>query len=401
MFNRRNFPADLCQLGALVAGNMPPDVVAEDDWPPLVARACQHGLGPLLWWRLKKRAIDLAVHPVFAPLVEIAHHTAMGAALLDRAHRAVDGALRAAGVPALWLKGAALAHTVYPTPELRPMGDLDVLVPHADRERALAAVRAIGYDFYTTDAHVLGGGRDPLLARLSYHDHLRGGPGGAVLLEIHHRLLSNDDALLTLDQHDWFWSQRQTLTLPDGFQFETLTSEAHLLYLCAHALMQHGGDDAYLLRFHDLHLLIERVDLNWDVIIDQAVVFGWTTAVARALYLTGRYFGTPYPPWVIDDLHDRRPPHEDPTLVARLSAAGGRWQQVRERLRHLTWRERLVFTLRVALPPPAYMRQRYPIRPGRPVWPWYARRWIDQAGAIAAALVETLRQRLSRRGDRA
>jgi N-succinyldiaminopimelate aminotransferase len=39
MRSPRDFPADLCQLGALVAGNMPPDVVPEADWPPLIARA--------------------------------------------------------------------------------------------------------------------------------------------------------------------------------------------------------------------------------------------------------------------------------------------------------------------------------------------------------------------------
>ncbi len=379
---------------------MPPDVVPEADWPPLIARALQHGLGPMLWWRLKTRAFDVAAHPAFAPLVEAAHHTAMGAALLDRAMRPIEAALRAADIPTLWLKGAALAHTVYPAPDLRPMGDLDVLVPFAQREQALSVVRGLGYDFYTADDHVFGGGRDPLVARLLYHYHLRGGPGNRVLLEVHYRLLSNDDGLLTLPQHDWFWSQRRTLTLADGFQFDTLTPEAHLLYLCAHALLQHGGDSAYLLRFFDLHLLIERGvardDLDWDGIVDRAVALGWTTVVARALYLAGGYFGTIYPDRVMALLRERRPAHEDPTRVARLSGAGGRWQQIGERLRYLPWRDRLAFVVRAALPPPAYMRQRYRIPSDRPVWPWYVRRWAAQARSAAAML----RQRLSGHEDR-
>lgn len=400
MRSPHNFPPDLCQLGALVAGNMPPDVVAESEWPPLIARALQHGLGPMLWWRLKTRAIDPGAYPAFAPLVETAHHTAMGAALLDRAQRSIEAALRAANIPTLWLKGAALAHTVYPMPDLRPMGDLDVLVPFADRERALAVVQGLGYDFYTADDHVFGGGRDPLVARLLYHYHLRGGPGGRVLLEVHYRLLSNDDGLLTLDQHDWFWSQRRTLTLADGFQFETLTPEAHLLYLCAHALLQHGGDSAYLLRFFDLHLLIEHSHLNWDIIVDQAVALGWTAAIAYALYLTGVYFGTTYPDAVITDLQARRPAHEDPALLARLSGAGGRWLQIHERLRYLPWRDRLTFIVRAALPAPAYMRQRYRIPPDRPVWPWYGRRWIAQAREVGAAIASMIQKKLTRRADR-
>ena len=41
-----------------------------------------------------------------------------------------------AGIPALVLKGAALAHLVYPEPGLRPMSDLDILVPESELWRA-------------------------------------------------------------------------------------------------------------------------------------------------------------------------------------------------------------------------------------------------------------------------
>jgi hypothetical protein len=68
------------------------------------------------------------------------------AAALLRAHvlRAVAKALSAAGLSALLVKGAALALDVYPDPAARPMGDVDLLVRRADRDRVVAALRAAG-----------------------------------------------------------------------------------------------------------------------------------------------------------------------------------------------------------------------------------------------------------------
>ena len=51
------------------------------------------------------------------------------------------------GIPIIFLKGAALAHRIYPSPELRPMVDIDVLIDPADTERAVAITRGLGYSF--------------------------------------------------------------------------------------------------------------------------------------------------------------------------------------------------------------------------------------------------------------
>lgn len=377
--------ADLHRISALIAGRTPVAAIPAADWPALVQRADQHGLAPMLWWLIKQQGLDPTADPTLAPLIETAHHTAMGAALLDRALRQVEGVLRQAHIPTLWLKGAALAPTIYPAPELRPMGDLDVLVPYEQREQALEVVQRSGYDFYSTDAHIFGGGRNALVGSLSHHYHLRGGPGGTTLLEVHYRLLSNDDTLLTLDHLDWFWSQRRALTLSDGFSFTTLTPEAHFLYLCAHALLQHGGETRYLLRFLDLHRLITHSPIAWEIVVDQAVVLGWTTAAAQALRVIHDYFQTPIPDDVLNTLQARRPAHEDATRIARLSGAGSRWQHVRDRLGKMSSRDRLIYLVRVTVPGPAYMRERYRVPVGKAVWPYYGYRWFDQARDIAAA----------------
>ena len=50
-----------------------------------------------------------------------------------------------APVPAVVLKGAALGELVYPSPGARAMGDVDLLVPARELDRALAKLEALGY----------------------------------------------------------------------------------------------------------------------------------------------------------------------------------------------------------------------------------------------------------------
>jgi hypothetical protein len=65
-------------------------------------------------------------------------------AMFRKAARAI-GALTAAGVPTLMLKGAALAVTHYDEPAMRPMGDVDMLVRPTDATRAFGVLRDIGF----------------------------------------------------------------------------------------------------------------------------------------------------------------------------------------------------------------------------------------------------------------
>jgi hypothetical protein len=74
-----------------------------------------------------------------------AHREALGVDLvLDRLLVATSTRLRAVGIEHRALKGAALAYGVYPTPELRSYGDVDVLVDSARYDDAIAMLCADG-----------------------------------------------------------------------------------------------------------------------------------------------------------------------------------------------------------------------------------------------------------------
>jgi hypothetical protein len=89
---------------------------------------------PLIGWNLQHTNLDAASRALFRDALQ--GMWASNVRLLDAAAPVLD-ALAAAGVRVMLLKGAALALTVYETPGLRPIGDVDLLV---DPDQASAAV---------------------------------------------------------------------------------------------------------------------------------------------------------------------------------------------------------------------------------------------------------------------
>jgi hypothetical protein len=103
--------------------------------------------------------------------------------LLAHVIERVGEALKPLDAPAMLVKGAALAVTVYAKPWLRPMSDIDVLVKEHDRERVLAALSRRGFEVSPppADRRVSA----PLLGETSVW-FVTGGT--TILVEVHHRL---------------------------------------------------------------------------------------------------------------------------------------------------------------------------------------------------------------------
>ena len=382
---------DLHALGALVAGNLTPDAIPADQWPAITALALQHGLAPMLHWTLKHAGADIEGNPVWQPLMRTRYQTGIDWALKERAQLEIDAALRSAGIPAIWLKGSVLARTVYPEPSLRPMSDLDVLVPYEQREAALEILRELGFDYY-----MLQGGKrpvstgDPLLQKSTPHHYaLQGGVADSVHLELHFRLLGEDD-VLRLSQLQRIIASQQQINLADGTPLCALTSEAHLIYLVAHAILQHGEGNPYLLRYFDLHRLITRIPPAWDAVLDLAVALEWTYVLERALLNAVEYFATPVPSEVFEALISRRPAHENPAQVARFRGKWHEWELFRRKLARVSQREKLYMIFRELCPTPSYMRHFYRIKSTHPVWPYYVYRWLNRGYKVVRLVGERL-----------
>ena len=117
------------------------------DWRELVQVSARHGVGPLLYDRLTTGAFPLPVPVgVMQTLREAFLMNALRNTLLYQDLAQVLTALQQTGIRVAVLKGAHLAALIYPHIGLRPMADMDLLVPEADLPKADTLLRKIGYN---------------------------------------------------------------------------------------------------------------------------------------------------------------------------------------------------------------------------------------------------------------
>ncbi len=345
----------------------------DDQWGEVVDLALHNGLAPMLNWVLKGAGINLESASLWTPLVSAARSAALRYALLDTTRVQIDTAMRDANIPTIWLKGIALAHSAYPEPWLRPMSDLDVLVPHEQRNLALTTVESLGFrHLQNPNTLIIDVPED-----LQHHYVFYATVANSVCLELHHRLLGTFGLeLLPREQLDWFWENSYIWT-NDSTTITIFKPEPELLYLCAHTLLQHGEANTSLFCYFDLHLLITKTALDWQMVVDKALELKWSYAVERTLTLAIQFFKTQVPEWVLDQLRTRRSIDEDSFRVTRLQGKGNRWESEMMFLSKLPFAARLRIITTMLFPKKKFIQDRYSIPPGQPVLPYYFYRWFD------------------------
>jgi hypothetical protein len=344
-----------------------------------VAWLSAQGLAPFTFYQLRETGLDGQVEVHIWASLRREYLYVSGQNMLAHA-AAEEWANRYAenDITSVWFKGIPLSLTIYPTPGVRPMSDIDLLVPRPQLPKALALLRTAT-------------GQEPatLAEDSAMHATVQVGPAGLITMEIHWSLLDISSSSIAGDV-GWFLGQQQAIS-GDGVALLTLRPEAHLLYLCAHAEISHGEGQFRLLRYLDLHQLITRTPaLNWQTVVNQAVAFGWTFAVERALGITQHWFGTPLPEHLLAELRTKRPSHEDISVVLRRQAPANRWEVTLNRFAAMSWGVRLRLAGQLAFPPPAYLRQRYKIKQPWRVVLYYPYRWWD----VASEIFRTARKRL-------
>ena len=127
---------------AVLAGDDPTSLSGES--AAIGAAAVTSGTGPLLglWGETGRVAMHADVRTL------LAHHLAHGRARAERLDRGLGDALDVlarADVPVTLLKGMHTARTYYAEPGVRPMSDIDCLIPDRARRRAEAALARAGW----------------------------------------------------------------------------------------------------------------------------------------------------------------------------------------------------------------------------------------------------------------
>jgi len=252
---------------------------AVTDWEAVQGQAARHGLGPLLYWRVKECCVDAVPPAVWAELqraflANVARNLMMTAEL-----KAVMGWLEAEGIPAITYKGPTLAAWAYGDIALREFCDLDILVRPSDRTRAIAVLAAKGCI-------------------------PKGAPGAAELSGNCEIVLATSTAC-DVDLH-WAVSPRY---LP-SVDTDVALTRVHRVDMAGGALPTFGADDLFAcLALHGARHCWSSLGLVCDVAnLVRVAPIGWNVLLAErrtrrmfhvALLLAAGLLSAPVPPEVI------------------------------------------------------------------------------------------------------
>lgn len=243
-----------------------------------VSAAEDHRISPLLWRALDAADALDALGPDRAALNGTADAFAMEALLLiPRAMELAVGPLTGAGLEPVVFKGPAVAAR-YPRPGLRPMEDIDLLLPRADHARALAALTAAGW---TVERAAEGEQYDTVLT----HPEVP-----SLLLELHFGLETASQRVTALDPVT-LWSHRQPAVVAGTPAF-VLPQNEELVVLAAHAGKPHHGF-VRLVWIADIAMIVRAAEregtaVDWQRVRAVAASTHCVTVVGAALAMARR-----------------------------------------------------------------------------------------------------------------
>lgn len=132
---------------AVLAGRSTRIAIADGDELSLAAldvAAFTSCMGPLLGWWVGQEMLLASDHVRERLALHLEHGRRRELRMLDALRETVR-TLDAAGVAVTVLKGAHTTRTCFPATGLRPMADLDLLIPASDVSHAEGVLRAVGY----------------------------------------------------------------------------------------------------------------------------------------------------------------------------------------------------------------------------------------------------------------
>lgn len=288
--------------------------VAAADWEAVIALALQQGVAPLLLRRLQAEgALGAIPAPLAGRLEEERRATALANLRNYGEFRRVARALGEAGIPLIALKGLHLAELVYRDISLRPMADLDILVPRGRVAQCLAVLRGLDYGH----DEELGAAAEAMLdAKCNL------GLAHATLdlwLEVH----------WTLDEHHGeatdpvpdVWKSALPARLGDA-ETQVMSPEFLLLHVCAHLACNHSFSFSLRALCDIAEIVRVQPALDWAAVVEHGSRHHWKRGVAAALRLARDHLGVPVPAPALSGLGgDRLDPGMLAEALAQLLAA--------------------------------------------------------------------------------
>jgi hypothetical protein len=195
----------------------------------------------------------------------------------------VLGALVAAGVEVVLLKGGDLRFRVYPDPATRPMADLDILVPPEQEGRARAVLEAFGYRCLEPEP------RGGFFERFGHAEGWQPPGGGSLFVDLHREIREGFGYYrlpYAVVQPRLEEVMFQNLTL------KVLAPEHLLIHLCLHTYFEFNTWRQLL----DLALVCRRLPVDGPRLALDIRAAGVEAPVSRVLELGRGLSPEPWPP---------------------------------------------------------------------------------------------------------
>src|ERR1700674_3308592 len=267
----------------------------------------------LQWDRVIRRSVACRVAPwVYFRLQSVAGTGLVPADALERLHGVVSrqaihfvelssvleevlGRFSQAGIPAIVLKGAALATAVYKQSYFRMVGDLDVLVPKCNLAAAAAVLQAMGMQQPEPHGMPLG------------HHHLPGFYYGANLrFELHWHVVEPESSYQQLIAPETLWNGARPLRVGavDAWMF---SPEHLLLHAALHILTNRFSRMLYQLC--DIREIVCRFtgQIDWDSFLAEVSASSLQWPVYLSFQLAADLAGAAIPARILETLQASHP----------------------------------------------------------------------------------------------
>jgi hypothetical protein len=211
--------------------------------------------------------------------------------LLDAELRArelgqVLDALAKAQITPVLFKGAVLAHTVYPTPACRPMGDLDLWLTEAEMARGQAALVDLGYAQRVKTRRPVA-----LQAQRSGEIQMIGPAPRSGLVELHYGVFAGEWLRQATHVDERGVRERLATITILGRPAGALAVEDSLIQLAVHLTINHQMAHPGVRGLLDIVLEARTRMPDWALLVARAQEWRVATAVWLALHLVVELLG--------------------------------------------------------------------------------------------------------------
>lgn len=285
--------ASILRCGWLTDGDVDAPVgiaIGANEWPAVCDVACRGGLAGLLFDAVNRMNMSIP-KPCADQLGEQAMRVA--AANLHRRARLRDiaAAFRSDGLDLMAFKGMALLAQVYRRAELRPMGDIDLMIRPSQVADACQTLERLGC---RTGPSLL---RDDFFPRFYYEREYQTPSPHPIKLDIHARPLRPEWYRRHLPD-DALWHNCQSIDI-DGAAIHVPSPDVGLIHLLAHTALHGCGRLLWLM---DIALFTRSVSgqIDWSRFLDRVKSWRLTGAVRAGLQSAETELGPIVPQFVRD-----------------------------------------------------------------------------------------------------